>query len=259
VRALPNQCRSTFVEVVGRVTSAIISLAWRKNQCRPAGHYALPSCLARFACGCTTLMSIYLLRHGETALNVARVLQPADTPLSPRGEAQARALAQRLGLVGLVGIVSSHMPRALQTAALIADSCALEVQQCELLQERNFGDWRGLSYDALDFNPLLSVDAPPGGESGLEFARRVAAAFKYITALRSDLNGSLGVVTHGMVIRQMLTGHLEFGSGSALPAHLGNASITRITAYLPHQVELLNCTRHLSGEHADDADSLSGG
>ena len=34
---------------------------------------------------------LHLIRHGETSLNVARVLQPADTPLSARGHAQAVA------------------------------------------------------------------------------------------------------------------------------------------------------------------------
>jgi probable phosphoglycerate mutase len=38
-------------------------------------------------------MSIFLIRHGETALNASRTLQPADTPLSPRGLAQAAAIA----------------------------------------------------------------------------------------------------------------------------------------------------------------------
>jgi broad specificity phosphatase PhoE len=204
-------------------------------------------------------MSIYLLRHGETALNIARVLQPADTPLSPRGAVQASALARRLRQVGLVGIVSSHLPRALQTAARIARSCDLPVQHCELLQERNFGDWRGLSYDAMDFNPLLSAEAPPGGEAALEFAQRVAAAFRYITALRSAMNGPLAVVTHGMVIRQMLTAHVHVEPGSALPAHIGNTSVTLIGAQAPHRVDVLNCTRHLDGEHAPDAGSLSGG
>ena len=41
-------------------------------------------------------MNLLLIRHGETALNVPRVLQPADTPLSARGMAQAEALAQLL-------------------------------------------------------------------------------------------------------------------------------------------------------------------
>ena len=31
------------------------------------------------------MTTLLLIRHGETALNVARVLQPADTPLSARG------------------------------------------------------------------------------------------------------------------------------------------------------------------------------
>ena len=34
----------------------------------------------------TASMGIVLVRHGETALNVARVLQPADTPLSASGD-----------------------------------------------------------------------------------------------------------------------------------------------------------------------------
>ena len=35
-------------------------------------------------------MTLLFVRHGETALNAARVMQPADTPLSPRGLAQAQ-------------------------------------------------------------------------------------------------------------------------------------------------------------------------
>jgi broad specificity phosphatase PhoE len=205
-------------------------------------------------------MSIYLLRHGETALNVARVLQPADTPLSARGAAQASALAARMRTVGLMGIVSSHLPRALQTATAIAHDCCLAVQTCELLQERNFGDWRGLAYEALDFNPLLFADAPPGGESAPEFESRVAAAFAHITNLRATMNGPLAVVTHGMVIRQLLTAHVNLvESGSAMPAHMGNTSVNRIAALAPYRVELLNCTRHLNHDTAHDDASLSGG
>jgi len=62
-------------------------------------------------------MSILLIRHGETALNAARVVQPADTPLSERGAAQAAALARRLADFGIAAILSSDLPRAAQTAA----------------------------------------------------------------------------------------------------------------------------------------------
>ena len=52
-------------------------------------------------------MAVLLLRHGETALNAARVMQPADTPLSERGQAQARAVAQRL-VDSKVAVVIGH-------------------------------------------------------------------------------------------------------------------------------------------------------
>ena len=41
-------------------------------------------------------MSILLIRHGETALNAARIVQHPETPLNERGVGQARRLAERL-------------------------------------------------------------------------------------------------------------------------------------------------------------------
>ena len=93
-------------------------------------------------------MSLLLIRHGETALNVARVLQPADTPLSARGVMQAEALARRLATLDVVAIVSSDLPRALCTAEAIAAATGAPIETSALLQERNFGDWRGQPWDA---------------------------------------------------------------------------------------------------------------
>jgi len=67
-------------------------------------------------------MTILLIRHGETALNVARVLQPADTPLSARGIAQAEALARWLAAMNVCAIVTSDLPRARRTSAIGAAS-----------------------------------------------------------------------------------------------------------------------------------------
>ena len=110
-------------------------------------------------------MSLLIIRHGETPLNVARVLQPAATPLSERGQAQAQALALQLKSAGLSAILSSDLPRALQTAQAIGRACGLPVLTTPLLHERNFGDLRGLAYDTLDHDPLTAEGAPPGGES----------------------------------------------------------------------------------------------
>lgn len=214
-------------------------------------------------------MTLFLIRHGETALNAARVLQPPDTPLSPRGRAQAEALARRLAGLRPAALLSSDQPRALHTAEAIAESCGLTVQPCELLRERNFGDWRGRAYDELPGDVLRADMAPPGGESGAEFRARVDAGLAHLLAQHAALQGRgpLVVVSHGLVIWDLLSRHLERG-GAALPSHLGNTSLTVFEARSPHRVHLLACTRHLElpqssgaseGWVADDPRALCGG
>jgi probable phosphoglycerate mutase len=204
-------------------------------------------------------MSIFLIRHGETALNASRTLQPADTPLSARGLAQAAAIGQRLVDAGVVAIVSSDLPRAAQTATAIAEACRLPIRWEPLLHERNYGDLRGQPYDTLPFDPMTLTDAPPGGESVATFQARVAQAFARIVALRDGLDGNLAVVTHGLVIAAMLDLHARFADGIVRPERVGNTSLTVLSAQPPHDVGLLDCTRHLQGEAADDRQGLSGG
>jgi len=204
-------------------------------------------------------VSIVLLRHGETALNAARVLQPADTPLGPRGLAQARAAAACLGQRRLAAIVSSDLPRAWQTAVALADATGLPITAEPLLQERNFGTLRGRPYDTLGFDPLLMDAAPPEGESMAAFCARVARAFRGVVARRTGLDGDVVVVTHGLVIGVMLGQHATLAAGTALPGRIGNASISVLAARPPHRVTLLDDVRHLHGIVADDPESLSGG
>ena len=67
-------------------------------------------------------MTLLFVRHGETALNAARVLQPAATPLGATGLAQAQAIALRVAALAPAAVVTSDMPRALQTAQAIAQA-----------------------------------------------------------------------------------------------------------------------------------------
>jgi probable phosphoglycerate mutase len=204
-------------------------------------------------------MPLFLIRHGETALNVARTLQPAATPLSARGLAQAQALAQRLAAMGVTAILSSDLPRALQTAQAIAMATGVAVQTTELLHERNFGDLRGQPYDHLDFNPLTMDGAPPGGESSEAFGHRVEAAFAAALALQRATGGSVVVVTHGLVIRRMLQRCVRIAAGTALPESIANASLTVASDAPPHAVSLLDSTTHLRSATQDNPHNLSGG
>jgi probable phosphoglycerate mutase len=205
-------------------------------------------------------MAIVLVRHGETALNAARVLQPADTPLSARGMAQAAAVARRLAARGEVAaVLSSDLPRAWATAQAIADAAAAPLQSTALLQERNFGALRGRPYDTLGFDPLQMAEAPPGGESAAQFERRVQAAFVDMCRHAAALDADLVVVTHGLLIRRLLAGPLRCAADTLDGLHLGNTSVSIFDAKPPHALQLLNCTRHLQDAAQDDARALSGG
>lgn len=208
-------------------------------------------------------MTLLIIRHGETPLNVARVMQPADTPLSANGQAQAVLLAQRLAggqPLRPAGIVSSDLPRALQTAQALAAATGLAITTSALLHERNFGDLRGQLYDSLGFDPLTREEAPPNGESIPQFAARCAAAWSWVLQQQAALGGALAVVTHGLVIRQWLHhGPLQVPAHLALPERMSNTSLTVATAAMPHRVSLVDCTAHLGGAVVADAKSLSGG
>lgn len=203
-------------------------------------------------------MTILLIRHGETALNAARVVQPADTPLNARGIAQAHALARRLADGGVGAILSSDLPRAMMTAEPLAALTGLPVASTALLQERNFGELRGRAYDEIAFDPHDADLAPPGGESWAEFLARVAQAFSQLVALRASLPGPLAVVTHGLVVGAILRLHARLPASVAMPERIANTSVSVLAAEAPHAVSLVNCASHLDGALADDAHGLSG-
>lgn len=205
-------------------------------------------------------MQIILVRHGETALNAARVLQPPDTPLSALGLQQAGAVARRLAGDGVAGIVSSDLARARQNAEAIAGRCQnLKVVLSPALRERDFGDWRGLPYDSLPADALHTEAAPPGGESAADFAARCSQAWAALLSLQAHLGGALVVVSHGLTIGQWLAGlPLAPGAGQR-GERLGNTAVTQVDATAPHTVRLFNCTRHLAAGLQEGAGSLSGG
>jgi len=206
-------------------------------------------------------MSLVMIRHGETALNRDRVMQPADTPLSDRGKEQVLRLAQRLSTEGITRILASDLPRAAMTAQALSDETGVGVEFESLLQERNFGRLRGqrfIDLETRDIDPFAENYEPEEGETWQEFDQRVTHAWSRIqSALPSD--GILAVVTHGLVCAAVLRNHLDAqahvtDNGRLYPFR--NASFTRIESSSPWRVELLNCAEHL--EALGDQTSIYG-
>ncbi len=203
-------------------------------------------------------MSIILIRHGETALNVARIMQPADTPLSERGRRQAAAVARRFSTVVIGAIVSSDLPRAMETSRAISAATGVAVRISSLLHERNFGELRGMAYDGLGYDPISMEEAPPGGESMQALRERAMQAMALLCEIRATIKNDLLVVSHGFFIRTLLAHHVQMPGNAPAPTRIDNTSVTIITSDAPHHASLVNDTNHLTGELRDDARGVSG-
>jgi len=191
-------------------------------------------------------MAIFLIRHAETALNAARVMQPPDTPLSPRGLAQAARLAERLRGEGVGAILASDYARAAMTAEAVQRSTGAPISHEPLLRERSFGDLRGRPYADFDFDPFAADYVPPAGESWQAFHARVDRAWAAVEQAAAACAGNLAVVTHGLVCHAMVTRrvHLPKALVSVDP-HWANTSLTVIEGPGRWEVRLLSCAAHL--------------
>lgn len=138
--------------------------------------------------------TIYLVRHAESQPS-REVPEPA-WPLSERGLAQAEALVPAMRGLGIVAIYASPYVRAQHTVVPLAAALGVEVAIIDSLRERTLG-----SYIEGDHRAVLErcwADpsfAPPGGESNLACARRVAQAIAELAARHRG--EAIAVASHG--------------------------------------------------------------
>ncbi len=131
------------------------------------------------------------------------------------------------------------------TAAPLAARPGITIEESPLLQERNFGDLRGMPYAKLIEDPLGPDFVPPNGEDWPRFHARVAQAFALIASRRCAVNGTLVVLTHGLVCLALVERHALVLEGFSVPHHFDNTSVTTLHEDAPHAVAVINCTRHL--------------
>ncbi len=203
-------------------------------------------------------MSILLIRHGETALNAARIVQHPETPLSKRGMGQARRLAERLVDFPIAAIISSDYKRAQMTAQAIADVTGLPIAIQESLRERNFGDTRGMAHADLGVDLYAPNFHPRGGESWSMFHKRVALAWEKVAERAASTDGDLTVVSHALVCRSLVENHVTLGENmDAKVPRWPNTALTVIEGRAPWRVTVLACGAHLDGDATDDAAARS--
>jgi len=152
---------------------------------------------------------LVLIRHGESASNAGGWLSGQETcgGLTTLGIAQAQALRDRLAPDDDLhpdAILVSTMPRAVQTAEIVAQPFAMAPEQHADLIERTSGEAEGLSVaqytEQYGVAPWSDWEHPlsPGGESGVDFSRRVNTALDRVVG--DHAGRTVWVVCHGGVI-----------------------------------------------------------
>ena len=189
--------------------------------------------------------TIYLLRHGETTFNATRVVQPADTPLSERGERQAERLAQRLAHVGICAIRTSDLPRALSTAQAISRRTGVPLALDADLHERNYGAVRGTPYAELTEDIFGPDYVPPEGETWDAFHARVDRAWARLVATHGATDDTVAVVTHGLVCWSIVSRHVLQEPSPCTTMRFANTSVSIIEGPSPWRARLVDCTAHL--------------
>ncbi|MCH9670922.1 MAG: histidine phosphatase family protein [Gammaproteobacteria bacterium] len=194
-------------------------------------------------------MSIFIVRHGETAGNASGIIQMPDTPLNERGQAQARACGQRLEALGVERIIASDYGRAHMTARAIERATSAPLEIHEGLRERHFGEYRGQHHSIVPdmFGPDIH---PPGGESWDEFHTRVSKCWADVARAAQETPGNIAVVTHGLVLYSLALNCLQLPEGAVAERGFGNTSVTIADHEPPWLVRELNSCSHLDEDIA---------
>lgn len=168
----------------------------------------------------TGVARIYLVRHGQTALNESGVLRGhLDPPLDDTGRHQAEKVGLVLGSRQPAVIIASPLRRAVQTAEPVAERTGLAVETDECLMDRDYGEWAGVPRETV-IDRWGSVDAAPGVEPKQRVRARAVDGLSGIA--RRCRNQTAVVVSHDAVTKQVLAAlDPELGDADELPQDNG--------------------------------------
>jgi probable phosphoglycerate mutase len=201
---------------------------------------------------------LVLIRHGESRSTVDRVVGGHEGcgGLTDRGVLQAKALYERLArtgeLAGAAALLTSVLPRAIQTAEIIAPALGglTAEQRCELC-EIHPGEGDGLTWEEFGaryrpeglasgnpFSPMA-----PGGESWGSFFVRVGEAL--LRAASDHAGRTVVVVCHGGVIEGSFAALGQLPLRRSFDVRVENTSLTG-WSYVPAEGDSGNAGHRLA-------------
>lgn len=171
---------------------------------------------------------IFIIRHGQTDLNRAHVLQGrSNYPLNEKGTAQAEKAAVWFRENGIVfsHVFSSPLDRAVRTAAVCAPD--MNIITDERLTEMDYGPYEGTDLKSPPpeivsfFRDFVRNPAPCGMEQLREVRERTGEFLREV----SGLSGNILVSTHAIAMKGLLE-NLDAGAeGKYWSRYIGNCAV----------------------------------
>ena len=196
---------------------------------------------------------LYLMRHAEVSYFRAdgSPVDPAEVPLNEDGVAQARAVAEAFRAIDLDRVLTSGMPRTLETARIVAPTA--EPESWPELREIQGGRLSEIPADALErefvhaFRGVIPNDARfLRGESIGELFERVLPAVERLvgddgwhTALAVCHGGvNRAILSYALTGERMFLGHFEQAPGCVNVLDLGDGGewIVRAVNVAPYDL-----------------------
>lgn len=196
------------------------------------------------------------LRHGESLGNAqARWQGQSNYPLTDKGRAQAKALAERWKSenVKFDLVLSSPLGRAKETAEIIVSALGLKVEYDDVWLERAIGEMEGLTAEEVRQKPrppFTTPYDPIGGNGEGDWALYLRAGQALHNLLKRP-PGSYLIVSHGGMLNQVMhaaTGLAPHVDPSGVRFRFENTAFSRVI-YYPYQhrwaIDAVNDHAHL--------------
>ena len=181
------------------------------------------------------MTKILLIRHGDTDYVDEALAGRIDSPLNAEGIMQSLRVAEALKHLSIHAIYASPLIRTQQTAQPLANFLHLEVKINNDLNQVNFGDWQGLSFDELIQDPNWKIfqENPalakiPGGEDGFMVRERVSTATIILISQHPD-DALIAIFSHGSIIRHTISYFIGLPLENLNQIRIAPASISTLT------------------------------
>lgn len=178
-------------------------------------------------------MKLYLMRHGETDGNKARVLQGRlDNPLNENGKEQAIRAGEQLKGIAFDAYFVSPLTRAMQTAELVTGRNRSEFIPEERIIEISFGRKEGRTLEELgpDFQKFfLEPENYMPIEGAESFQSLIGRVSDFLEELKTKPYTNVLAVSHGAAIHAMLLVVEKRPLSDFWNLDVGNCGVTEMT------------------------------